>query len=260
MIALISPAKSLDFEQAATTKESSEIIFDQDVTYLVDKLKKKSPRQLKKMMGISDNLAELNAMRYQNWADDYTVPVSKQAVFAFTGDVYQGLKVAEFTEKELAFGQDHLRILSGLYGMLRPLDLMQPYRLEMGTSWAVTPKKTSLYKYWGDRVTKAVQQEIDATGAKFVLNLASQEYSKVVNFKNLSVPVITPDFKEEKGDRFQMISFFAKKARGLMAAFAMKNEIESPEDLLKFDYEGYHYNEALSDRDSNKWVFTRKSE
>lgn len=260
MIALVSPAKSLSFDSPAQVSESSEIMFTDDVTYLVGKLKKKSPRQLKGMMDISDNLAELNAMRYQSWNSDYIVPSSKQAVFAFNGDVYQGLDISSFSVKDIDKSQSHLRILSGLYGMLRPLDLIQPYRLEMGTSWHVTPKKTSLYKYWGNRLTLQLEKEIKSTNSNFVLNLASQEYAKAIQFKALSVPTITPEFREEKGARFQMISFFAKKARGLMAQFAIKNNIKHPEDLLAFNSEGYHYNESLSDMEKNKWVFTRKSE
>lgn len=260
MIALVSPAKSLDFDSIAQISESSELMFPEDVNYLVAKLRKKSPRQLKGMMDISDNLAELNALRYHSWAEDFKIPQSKQAVFAFNGDVYHGLNISSFSTEDLSFGQSHLRILSGLYGILRPLDLIQPYRLEMGTSWHVTPKKTSLYKYWGKRLTNQLEKEIKATNSEFILNLASQEYAKVIQFNSLSIPTISPEFREEKGDRFQMISFFAKKARGLMAQYAIKNKIQYPEDLLKFKSEGYHFNESLSNMEKNKWVFTRKSE
>ncbi len=161
---------------------------------------------------------------------------------------------------EMDYAQDHLRILSGLYGVLRPLDSIQPYRLEMGTSWSITPKKNSLYKYWKSTVTDRLKDDIETVDAKFVLNLASQEYAKVLDFKRLDLPIIAPDFKEERGDKFQMISFFAKKARGLMARYAIQNKVTTPEELKGFDYEGYHFNESLSDLSNNKWVFTRKYE
>jgi cytoplasmic iron level regulating protein YaaA (DUF328/UPF0246 family) len=260
MITLLSPAKSLDFESQQPNVAHSSIQFSEDTAYLVDKLQNKSARQLKEMMGISDALAQLNAERYQTWQDDYRAPYAKQAALAFNGDVYHGLQFDKLTKKQMEYAQGHLRILSGIYGVLRPLDMIQPYRLEMGTKWAVTAKKTNLYKYWGDRLTKNIQSEIHETGAKFVLNLASNEYSKVIDFKKLSVPTITPEFREEKGNRFQMISFFAKKARGLMAAYVIKNKIEDVDALVAFDTEGYTFNESLSNREKNKWVFTRKSE
>ncbi|MEM9051262.1 MAG: peroxide stress protein YaaA [Bacteroidota bacterium] len=258
MIVLLSPAKSLDFESPIPIEVSSDLRYAKEAVYLANKLKKVSARKLKSMMSISDDLAQLNAERYATWSYPFTKENSRQAVYAFNGDVYQGLDGYSLTEKEMDFAQKHLRILSGLYGMLRPLDRIQPYRLEMGTSWAVTPKKNNLYKFWKKTLTESLQDQIAETSAQFILNLASQEYAKAVDLRNVSVPVISPEFKEEKGDKFQMISFFAKKARGLMARFAIKNEVKSPEELLAFDYEGYHFNESLSDISKNKWVFTRK--
>jgi len=257
MIILISPAKSLDFENNAPTRKSSEIFFEDEVEYLLKKLKTFGVRKLKSMMDISDNLASINVERYQTMSVPIAQGESKQAVFAFTGDVYQGLNPVDFAEKDLDFAQEHLRILSGLYGILRPLDLIQPYRLEMGTSWKITQAKKNLYDYWKKKLTEHLKNE--ASEARFILNLASQEYSKAVDLKSFNLPVITPEFKEEKGDKFQMISFFAKKARGLMTAYAIKNRINDPEQLLSFDYEGYSFNERLSNRDKNKWVYTRKS-
>ena len=209
------------------------------------------------MMSISEDLAQLNAERFAKWSQPFTEENSKQAVYSFNGDVYQGLEASLLSKKEIDYAQDHLRILSGLYGVLRPLDSIQPYRLEMGTSWEITPKKNSLYKYWKSAVTERLKEDVEETGAKFILNLASQEYAKAVDFKAIDLPVISPDFKEERGDKFQMISFFAKKARGLMARYAIENRIEKPEELKAFDYEGYHFNESLSDLSKNKWVFTR---
>jgi cytoplasmic iron level regulating protein YaaA (DUF328/UPF0246 family) len=257
MIILISPAKSLDFENEAPTSKHSEIIFEDKAEYLAKKLKTFGTRKLKSMMDISDNLASLNVERYQAMSFPMGKAESKQAVFAFTGDVYQGLNPMEFSEDDLNFAQDHLRILSGLYGMLRPLDLIQPYRLEMGTDWKITQAKKNLYDFWKKTLTEQLKKE--AKGSKFILNLASQEYAKAVDLKSIGLPVIAPEFKEEKGDKFQMISFFAKKARGMMTAYALKNRITEPEQLLNFDYEGYGYNERLSNREKNKWVFTRKS-
>ncbi len=259
MIVLLSPAKSLDFETDHNLVDTTKGLFLNDAEYLVKKLEKKSARQLKKMMGISDELAELNWERYQTWTPNITPENGKPAAFAFNGDVYQGLEISSFTQDDLAFAQEHIRILSGLYGVLRPLDLMLPYRLEMGTSWAVTPAKNNLYKYWQKKLTECIQAELNRTGAKFVLNLASQEYAKAVQLKKLNVPVVTPDFKEEKGGEYKMISFFAKKARGLMARYATQNRVTEIDQLKDFDLDGYSLNLALSDLENNKWIYTRKS-
>jgi len=257
MVILISPAKSLDFETEAPTSMHSDIIFEEQAEYLTKKLKTFGTRKLKSMMDISDNLASLNVERYTAMSFPFSKSNAKQAVFAFTGDVYQGLSAETFSDKDLEFAQEHLRILSGLYGVLRPLDLIQPYRLEMGTDWKITPAKKNLYVFWKKRLSEYIKEE--AKDSQFILNLASQEYAKAVDLKSLDLPVIAPEFKEEKGDKFQMISFFAKKARGMMTAYAIKNRIKEPEQLLQFDYDGYGYNERLSDMDNNKWVYTRKS-
>lgn len=260
MIALLSPAKSLDFETVPPLDLRSDLIFAKEAEYLANKLKKFSAKKLKTMMSISEDLAQLNAARFAQWSMPFAQENSKQAVYAFNGDVYQGLEATSFSEHEMAFAQNHLRILSGLYGVLRPMDAIQPYRLEMGTSWAVTPKKKNLYRFWNSIITERLKEDIAEADARFVLNLASQEYAKVVDFKKLDLPVVAPYFKEERGDKFQMISFFAKKARGLMAKYAIANKIENPEELKSFDYEGYHFNESQSNLSINKWVFTRKHE
>lgn len=259
MITLLSPAKTLDFETPAATKRSEDLIFAEKAEYLAKKLAKFKPVKLRKMMDISADLAALNAGRYANWALPADQHGGKQAMYAFKGDVYQGLEADGFSEKEVAYAQDHIRILSGLYGVLRPLDLMLPYRLEMGTSWQITPKTKSLYAFWKKDVTARIAEDLKASGSEVVLNLASQEYAKVVDFKALNVDVIAPEFREEKGDKFQMISFFAKKARGLMASYVVKNRVEKPEQLKEFDLEGYAFNERLSNISANQWVYTRKT-
>lgn len=256
---LLSPAKTLDLESKGPVEKHSEPLFPKKAEYLSGKLKKMSARKLKSMMDISDDLAQLNAKRYQDWSLPFNLKNARQAIYAFKGDVYVGMKSESFSESDMEFAQDHLRILSGLYGMLRPLDLMQPYRLEMGTKWSITPKTTSLYKYWKKDLTTEIKHDIASTNSKFLLNLASQEYAKAIDFKKVEIPVISPDFKEERGDEFKMITFFAKKARGMMAAYAVKNKISEPKDLKGFDYEGYTFNERLSDIGKHNWVFTRKS-
>jgi len=258
MIILLSPAKTLDFESEAPTSHSSDLVYSEDAAYLAGKLKKFSARKLRNLMDISTDLADLNAERYQSMSFPFNLENAKQALFAFKGDVYQGLKAEELSADDINFAQSHLRILSGLYGILRPLDLIQPYRLEMGTDWAVTPKKKSLYLYWKPLLTKFLSREIEAKQAGFVLNLASQEYAKAVDLKKIDIPVIAPEFREERDGEFKMISFFAKKARGMMTAFAIKNKISNPEELKSFGEEGYGFNEKLSDTGKNNWVFTRK--
>jgi len=257
MIILLSPAKSLDFDSPVPIESSSDIKFPDHSKYLANKLKKLSANKLKSMMNISDDLARLNAERYDLWSYPFDSNSSRQAIYAFDGDVYKGFDAYSLSKKEMDEAQKKIRILSGLYGMLRPLDLIQPYRLEMGTSWAVTPKKKNLYVFWRKVLTESLREEMIGSNTSFILNLASQEYAKVIDVKSLSLSVISPTFKEERGDKYQMISFFAKKARGLLARFVIRNQIKTPEELQAFDVEGYHFNNSLSDISKNKWVFTR---
>ncbi len=259
MIILLSPAKTLDFQSEPPSKSSTELLFPEQAEVLAKKMSKYSVASLRKLMDISEALAQENVERFQNWALPVDKDRARQAVFAFQGDVYQGLQADTFTENDLERAQERLRILSGLYGVLRPLDLMLPYRLEMGTSLKVSAKKPNLYAYWKEQVTAHIAGSLEQSGTDVVLNLASQEYAKVVDFKKLGCRVIAPQFKEERQGRFQMISFFAKKARGLMAAFVLRNDLREAEQLKEFDSEGYGFNEALSDMDDNKWVFTRKT-
>lgn len=252
MISIVSPAKSLDFDTPAPTDFFSQAAFLKESEILVKDLKKQSPQQLAQLMGISDKLAHLNADRYLAWSTPFDPANAKQAIYAFQGDVYQGLEPTSFTEGDLLFAQEHFRILSGLYGVLKPLDLIQAYRLEMGTSFK-NKKGKNLYAFWEKQLAEYLSSELNGG---VLLNLASNEYFKAVDLKVLSSRVITPIFKDWKNGQYKIISFFAKKARGMMAAYQIKNKIVDPEALKGFDGGGYQYNEVMSQGD--KWVFSRK--
>jgi cytoplasmic iron level regulating protein YaaA (DUF328/UPF0246 family) len=208
-------------------------------------------------MGISDKLGVLNYDRYQEWSTPFTEDNAKQAVLAFNGDVYTGLDANSFKADEFKFAQKHLRILSGLYGLLKPLDLMQPYRLEMGTKFA-NQRGKDLYQFWGETITEALNKQLKSVKSDVLVNLASNEYFKSVKPKLLNAEVITPVFKDWKGDKYKIISFYAKKARGLMAAYIIKNKLTDVEAIKGFDYEGYCFNEGMSS--AKEWVFTRQLE
>lgn len=249
---VISPAKSLDFETKVPTSQFTEGIFLKEAEKLNAILKKKSPKKLSELMSISTKLGELNWQRNQDWQLPFTLENSKQAVFAFKGDVYIGLDAYTLSEEKITQLQNKLRILSGQYGLLKPLDLMQPYRLEMGTKLKVG-KNDNLYQFWGDTVTKALNEELKKD--EVLVNLASNEYFKVVKTKLLNTSIITPVFKDYKDGKLKMISFFAKKARGLMVRYIIDNNIEMAEDLKGFNYEGYVFDSNLSTE--NELVFTR---
>lgn len=255
MIYVVSPAKSLDFESKPKTEVHSELIFPEAFEKLNKVLRKQTPKQLKDLMSISDTLANLNYNRNQDRALPFDMGNAKQAVLAFKGDVYQGLDADNLTIDDLKYAQNHLRILSGLYGLLRPLDLMQPYRLEMGTKLKVGNKK-NLYEFWNGQITEAINESLKGQKEKVLVNLASNEYWKSVQPKKINAEIITPQFKDWKGDKYKMIAFFAKKARGLMSRYLIQNRIEKPEDIKGFDLEGYSYNDRLSK--GNEWVFTRE--
>jgi uncharacterized protein len=250
MLLVISPAKTLDYshpEYSAHTLPD----FPSEVKDLVGVLRKKSAAQISELMHLSDSLATLNAERYQAFTETFSPDNSKQAILAFKGEVYAKMEADHFTVEDLEFAQQHLRILSGLYGLLKPLDLIQPYRLEMGTKLK-TKKGNSLYEYWGTRISKA----LNAAGeGRTLVNLASQEYFKAVDKKSLKLPVITIHFKEHKEGSYQVVGFFAKQARGLMARFAIQNRITDPEQLKTFNEEGYEFAERLSS--AQDWVFVR---
>lgn len=249
---VISPAKSLNFEKALPTARFSEPKFLKEATTIQKTLKKIKPKQLMELMAISDKLAELNWQRNQDWETPFTTKNARPAVYAFDGDVYQGLDVYTLPEAKLDGLQDKLRILSGLYGLLQPLDLMQPYRLEMGTSLPIGKNK-NLYEFWKKTITKQLNDELQKD--ELFINLASTEYFSAVDSKALKVPVITPEFKDYKDGKLKMISFFAKKARGLMVRYIIDTNAETIDDLKAFNYEGYAFDANLSS--GTKLVFTR---
>lgn len=256
MLMVISPAKTLDYESPLATRDCSQPAFLDDACELIDQLKTLEPHQVSNLMSISDKLGQLNAERFQSWHTPFTPDNARQAVLAFKGDVYTGLDAESFSDDDFRFAQQHLRILSGLYGLLRPLDLMQPYRLEMGTRFSNTRGK-DLYEFWGDRITEALNQELAADDGVLV-NLASNEYFKSVRKKALNARLITPQFKDWKNGQYKMISFYAKKARGLMCRYAIENRITQVDDLKGFDLEGYQFSADQSDQ--NNWTFLRNEQ
>ena len=249
---VISPAKSLDYTTALPTQNFSEPQFLDKANTIQKTLKKKNPKDLMELMDISEKLADLNWQRNQDWALPFTPENARPAVYAFNGDVYTGLDAFTIPTDKLDDLQDQLRILSGLYGILRPLDLMQEYRLEMGTSITIGTKK-NLYEFWKKTITDALNKEL--TKDELFLNLASNEYFSAVDTKALKVPVITPEFKDYKDGKLKMISFFAKKARGLMVRYIIDTNAKTIEDLKGFNYEGYAFDANLSK--GNTLVFTR---
>jgi len=249
---VISPAKSLDFDTKVPTIKFTQGIFLKEAEKLHKVLKKKSPKKLSELMSISPKLGELNWERNQNWQLPFTLKNAKQAVFAFKGDVYIGLDAYSLSSEQIEQLQQKLRILSGKYGLLKPLDLMQAYRLEMGTKLKISAKN-DLYQYWGDKITKELNNELGDN--ELFVNLASNEYFKSINTKLLKVPVITPIFKDYKNGELKIISFFAKKARGLMVRYIIDNNVEKTEDLKGFNYEGYAFDNNLSTK--NQLIFTR---
>jgi len=253
MIVLLSPAKSLNFEPDVQATRSQPR-FKNETWNLASKMKTKKAKDLRDMMSISQKLADLNVARYHAFTKSHNRDNSKQAIFAFTGDVYQGLQADKFTRKDLEFAQDHVRILSGLYGALRPLDVIQPYRLEMGTKLK-TDKGKDLYDFWGESVTRLINKDLKNSPTKAVINLASQEYCKVIKPEVLDAKIYDIDFREWRDGKFKFISFNAKKARGFMTHYIVKNKVTNPEKVKGFNLEGYTFNEELSSDTS--WSFTR---
>ncbi|RUO20439.1 peroxide stress protein YaaA [Aliidiomarina iranensis] len=245
MLFVVSPAKNLDYETPAPIEHFSQPEMLDDAAALVKVCKELSPQQLGSLMSISDKLAGLNAARFAEWATPFTEDNAKQAVFAFNGDVYTGLDATSLTEGDWQYGQKHMRILSGLYGVLKPLDLMQPYRLEMGTKLD-NPRGKDLYSFWGERITEKLNEAIKDTGSDVLINLASNEYFKSVVTKKLNAKVITPVFKDTKNGKLKVISFYAKKARGLMARYIIENKPNSLAELRSFSAAGYYFDESMS--------------
>lgn len=254
MLLVISPAKTLDFANPTPALPVTLPRFLEHSQQLIEILRDLDPEQIGALMAISPKLAELNWQRYREWALPLSPATARPALFAFRGDVYTGLDADSFSTADCLHAQNHLRILSGLYGVLKPLDLILPYRLEMGTTLA-NRHGTNLYQFWGDVITDALNVELATQPQPVLINLASEEYFKSVRPKRLAGDIVTPLFKERKGGDYKIVSFYAKKARGLMSAFILRNRIEAVDEIRRFDLDGYRFNATLS-RDS-QWVFTR---
>ena len=254
MLAILSPAKTLDYESPLVTKKHTKPAFVEESSALIKRLRGLAPAQISGLMGISDNLAELNHRRYAQWQPCFDAPAARPAVLAFKGDVYIGLEAHSMGERDFTWAQKHVRILSGLHGLLKPLDAIHPYRLEMGTRLD-TVAGANLYDFWGDKITDALNDAIAEQKQRVLINLASNEYYHAVQPERVDARIINVQFKELRGGHYRFLSFFAKKARGLMARYMIDNRVKSLRALKGFDGEGYSYNEELSNGDG--WVFTR---
>lgn len=255
MLILLSPAKSLDYETPVEGISHTQPQFVSQSAQLIEVLKTQSPAQIASLMDLSDNLAALNVARYEAWRPKFTAKNSKQAILAFNGDVYDGLDAKTLKGKDLDWAQEHVCILSGLYGVLRPLDWMQAYRLEMGTALA-NPRGKNLYQFWDSSIAAYLNDRLNKDKAPVVINLASQEYFKAVDTKVLKARIIECVFEDYKGGKYKVISFFAKRARGLLARYAIQMQIKNPEKLKDFNSDGYGF---VADASSeNRWVFRRR--
>ncbi len=257
MFFVLSPAKTLDETTPAPTQVYSQSPLLAQSEALIKVCRKLSPQAIAELMKVSDKIAVLNTERFGDWRTPFDLNNAKQAVYLFKGDVYEGLNAYTLSKPSTDYLQQHLGILSGLYGILKPLDLMQPYRLEMGTKLS-NPKGANLYHYWGSTIAKQINQYMKDSGQSTLINLASNEYFKAVDQKTLAYPIITPIFKDKKNGVYKIISFYAKRARGLMVRYAAEQQLNSPEGLKKFDLDGYYYSEA--DSKANEWVFLREEQ
>jgi len=255
MLTVISPAKTLDFDTPPSVRRATQPQFLARAATLVEAARKLDPAAIRALMGVSEQIAELNHRRFMNWATPFDLDNAKQAIHAFRGDVYTGLAADSLDGAGLAFAQRHLRILSGLYGLLRPLDLIQPYRLEMGLRFD-NSRGRDLYAFWGEDITAAVNTQLAKTGSRVLLNLASNEYFRAVRPRELDADIVTPVFKDRKGGGYRIVSFFAKKARGRMARYIIDNGINDPDVLRGYRQDGYRYNRAESS--ARELVFTRE--
>ena len=254
MLILLSPAKTLDFNISPQTRNFTQPEFLDEASTLVNILRKYTPKQLQELMSINPGLADLNTKRFFDWHLPFTPENAKQALLVFKGEVYTGLEAQNFSQDDLEFAQDHLRILSGLFGVLRPLDLIQPYRLEMGTRLK-TRKGADLYEFWGGKITKSIKKAMAESGGNLLVNLASNEYFKSLDAKKLGAKIITPVFKDFHNGQYRFLTIYGKRARGMMTRFIIQNQISNPEDIKSFDEDGYIFNPGLSK--GNEWVFTR---
>lgn len=254
MLITLSPSKGQDFTEAPLTKKHTKPADLKDSELLIKELKKISSKKLQEMMTVSENIANLNVERFKTFTTPFTTKNAKQAIFAFKGDVYSGLELQTFDEEDYVYAQDHLRILSGLYGCLRPLDLIQPYRLEMKTRLK-NDRGENLYQFWDDRITKRLNKELKKQKEPVLVNLASNEYFKAVKPKLLEGRLLNITFKETKAGKTRVVAIFAKRARGMMADYIIRNRIEHAEELKKFKLAGYAFNKGLSD--DKQWTFER---
>ncbi len=254
MIIIISPAKRLDIKTNGKIRKNTTPGFLDKSTQLIEELRQFSPTDLAVLMNVSDDIANLTFERYSQWKTPFDTENAGQALLSFNGDVYRSMKPENFSGDDMDFAQDHLRILSGLYGMLRPLDLIQPYRLEMGAK-LITSGGKSLYRFWTGTITEAINNDLEKHREKVLVNLASQEYFRVIDTEKLRGKVVTPVFKEYRNDKYKVIGILAKKARGMMGRFIIQNRLSKAEDIKHFSMEGYSYDDNQSS--DNEWVFTR---
>ena len=255
MLIVISPAKTLDYETVPKTKVFTTPDYLGQSQQLINRLRNFSSLDISDLMKVSAKIADLNFDRYESWKKPFTQKNAKQAILAFKGDVYTGLDAESFKADDFKFAQNHLRVLSGLYGLLRPLDLMQPYRLEMGTKLKTDIGK-NLYEFWGSDITQGLNKQLKKIKSDYLINLASNEYFKSVKAKELNAEIITPAFKEFKNGEYKMIGIYAKKARGMLSRYIIQNKLSNPEDIKSFNEDGYRFNKTLSK--GNNFVFTRK--
>jgi len=257
MLIVVSPAKTLDYESPLSTERHTQPELINHSAELINVCRTLTPADISQLMKVSDKIAGLNAARFEEWSETFTAENSRQAIFAFKGDVYTGLEAETLSESDLEFAQNHLRMLSGLYGLLKPLDLMQPYRLEMGTKLA-NDRGANLYQFWGNIITDKLNEAINAQGDNVLINLASNEYFKAVKTKTLDAQVITPVFKDCKNGQYKVISFYAKKARGMMARYIIENRIDSVKQLEAFDTAGYYF--CAAESTATELVFKREEQ
>ena len=245
MLALISPAKTLDYESALPTDQHTLPRLLEHSQQLIDVSRKLSASEIASLMSVSEKIAQLNVARFRDWQPEFNFSNARQAIFAFKGDVYTGLDAYDLSAQDLEFAQTHLRMLSGLYGLLRPLDLMMPYRLEMGTKLA-NARGHNLYEFWGDQITQLVNADLAQANSELLVNLASDEYYKSVKESKVKAEIIKPVFLDQKNGKYKVISFYAKKARGLMARYIIQNQLNDAEDLKSFNTDGYYFDAASS--------------
>lgn len=257
MLIVVSPAKTLDYESPLPSQDYTQPELTEHSKLLIDVCRQLTPDDIAALMKVSDAIAGLNVARFAQWSENFTLDNARQAIFAFKGDVYTGLDAATLSAESLQFAQQHLRMLSGLYGLLKPLDLMQPYRLEMGTKLA-NPRGSNLYQFWGDIITDKLNQAIAEQGDNVLINLASNEYFKAVKTNQLDAQVITPIFKDAKNGQYKVISFYAKKARGMMARYIIDNQVTSVEALTRFTSAGYYF--VPQESSATELVFKREEQ